>query len=323
MASSPYSYQAICSDDGEIRVLTLHAGQGSDQTRISLSNFVLGSTSSSHMKHGELIDLHNIRETLPRGWTATTTHDERLIFHRNFEESSWTHPDANYESKKENEEADRDHQEEKPGFEALSYCWGPIEPQEILLVEPSNNDNVIDHLPKKGVCVRALPLKSGWDFLLAGPSLSSALRHLRYSDRPRILWVDALCINQADGVERANQVALMGRIYKQACRVVVWLGCKNHNSSQALKALELMGQQIELVHEGATVPAPSSIHPKWRTYYPCDMASLEAIRAILTRPWFTRVWIWQEIVLGSANSEVYCGYTSVSWHNLRRGIILL
>jgi hypothetical protein len=323
MVSSRYSYQTIRSKDGETRVLTLYPGQSSDQIRISLSPWMLRPIPMTPRKHSESINLRNIQGTLPKDWAATITDEGRLIFHRSFKESSWSHPDADHGSIEENQGPAPDHLEETLDFEALSYCWGPTEPQEMLLVEPSQTDNATASLTSKGVCVRTLPPDSELDFLPAGPSLASALRHLRYSDRTRILWVDAICINQLDVVERQNLVARMGLVYKQASRVIVWLGCESSDSSQALKALELMGQQIELLHESARVPAPGSIYPGWKWYFPCEVATLDAIRNILKRPWFTRVWIWQEIVLGSAATQVYCGCTSVLWHNLRRGIILL
>jgi hypothetical protein len=260
---------------------------------------------------------------LPKDWTATTTDEGRLIFHRNLKELSWSHPTADCGSKNGNKALTPDDREERPGFEALSYCWGPTEPEEIVLVEPSENDNANDPLTSKSACIRTLPLDSKMDFLPVGPNLASALRHLRYPDRIRILWVDALCINQLDVEERQNVVARMGHVYKQASRVIVWLGCESNNSSQALEALELMGQQIELLHEAATVPAPSAMYPDWLSYCPCDLTSLNAIRDILKRSWLTRVWIWQEIVLGSTETQVYCGHTSVLWYHLRRGIILL
>jgi len=51
-------------------------------------------------------------------------------------------------------------------------------------------------------------------------NLFDALSHLRYFDRPRVLWVDALCINQADVSERNRQVAHMLTIYQAASRVI-------------------------------------------------------------------------------------------------------
>ena len=51
-----------------------------------------------------------------------------------------------------------------------------------------------------------------------------ALKALRDKKRPRILWIDALCINQSDIEERSSQVAFMSSVYSRAVRVIVWLG---------------------------------------------------------------------------------------------------
>jgi hypothetical protein len=48
------------------------------------------------------------------------------------------------------------------------------------------------------------------------------------------LWIDALCINQADFDERATQVKLMGSIYSMANRVVIWLGPASEDSGLAI-----------------------------------------------------------------------------------------
>jgi hypothetical protein len=63
---------------------------------------------------------------------------------------------------------------------------------------------------------------NGQHFLIR-KNLFNALLHLRLK-RPRALWIDAICINQADIQERNAQVSLMAFIYRRATRVVVWLG---------------------------------------------------------------------------------------------------
>lgn len=85
-------------------------------------------------------------------------------------------------------------------YEALSYTWGSPLPVRTI------------HLNSKKFCVT--------------PSLHAALQHLRRVDEPRILWVDAVCINQFDFAERSQQVGLMRRIYSQASSVCVWLGAQ-------------------------------------------------------------------------------------------------
>jgi hypothetical protein len=84
-----------------------------------------------------------------------------------------------------------------PAYEALSYCWGEWKEDEIKKIQQVTEDG--STLP-----VHALP------------SLWGALVHLRNTESKRILWIDQLCINQADKNELANQVSIMGQIYAGA-----------------------------------------------------------------------------------------------------------
>jgi hypothetical protein len=87
--------------------------------------------------------------------------------------------------------------DELPPYETLSYVWGEgVKPYQIR------------------VNGRALGITS---------NLFEALLHLRASE-PRIMWVDAICIDQTNTSERNHQVALMRDIYTQAVRVNIWLG---------------------------------------------------------------------------------------------------
>lgn len=89
-------------------------------------------------------------------------------------------------------------EEPTPIYEALSYVWG----------DPTVTATVtIDYTP-----------------IQVTVSLESALRRLRLSDKPRILWVDAICINQYDNGEKTHQVCIMSYLYNSASEVLVWLG---------------------------------------------------------------------------------------------------
>ncbi|KAE8414359.1 heterokaryon incompatibility protein-domain-containing protein, partial [Aspergillus pseudocaelatus] len=72
--------------------------------------------------------------------------------------------------------------------------------------------------------------------------LDSALRHLRRPDEPRILWIDAVCINQADVAERNAQVAMMQYIYRGAKTVVAWMGPASATSDRAFSFLKEMAR---------------------------------------------------------------------------------
>lgn len=105
------------------------------------------------------------------------------------------------------------------------------------------------------------------------------------------LWIDALCINQAGFDERASQVKLMGSIYSMAKRVVIWLGPASEDSGlaidfiQELKAkLPSIQLNVNLCQRTLTEP----FHPKWA-----------ALSRFCERPWFSRLWVIQEVVLAS------------------------
>jgi hypothetical protein len=96
-----------------------------------------------------------------------------------------------------------------PVFEALSYCWG-------------------DESTKTSIMVSGVKLR-------VTQNLKSALHHLRYPDKRRILWIDAICINQEDNTEKARQVSKMTEIYQTAHQTIVWLGEEEEKSAKAIQ----------------------------------------------------------------------------------------
>jgi hypothetical protein len=97
-------------------------------------------------------------------------------------------------------------------FEALSYLWGAQAPSFTIYI---------------GQCVFGV-----------GPNLIAALQALQLSDAVRYVWIDAICINQADKDERSQQVALMRNIYIRATGgIIVWLGEPKPSEEKALSFL--------------------------------------------------------------------------------------
>jgi hypothetical protein len=92
----------------------------------------------------------------------------------------------------------------------------------------------------------------------------------------RILWIDAICIDQENLKERGQQVRLMAGIYTKASRVLVWLGETADNSDQAL---------LEIVRIAAENEPLDSVN---------DRTTQEAILALLKRSWFQRIWVSKE-----------------------------
>lgn len=91
-----------------------------------------------------------------------------------------------------------------PVYEALSYVWGSTKLFEVIYVGESNEQRPADKA--------ALPVTR---------SLKIALQHLRYPDQERIMWIDAICIDQSNNIEKGPQVAMMGQLFECASHVVV------------------------------------------------------------------------------------------------------
>jgi hypothetical protein len=148
------------------------------------------------------------------------------------------------------------------------------------------------------------------------PNLYAALRQLRHATKLKTLWIDAICINQRDNQEKTSQVKLMGEIYTRAEKTLVWLGQENYTSSQGLKAipflslimLHALNPQHETREQARQTPSDffQSQAFDWRIiWFSC------AIIWLLQNPYFTRVWIIQEIAL-SQNIEFQLGSECVS-----------
>ncbi|EPE33781.1 hypothetical protein GLAREA_06794 [Glarea lozoyensis ATCC 20868] len=135
-------------------------------------------------------------------------------------------------------------------------------------------------------------------------NLESALRHLRYIKHPRVLWVDAISINQDDIEERNREVTRMGQIYSQAAGVDAWLGESFENSNLALDAFGVF---------------PTSMDVHWRPHenealqnLVCDEATMDALSKLFKRPWWHRMWIVQEATLAK-NLTFVCGSRQITW----------
>ena len=95
----------------------------------------------------------------------------------------------------------------KPPYQCVSYVWGQPEFTELIQLN-------------------GIPL-------YITLNLHQVLQHLRLASESRTLWVDALCINQKDDVEKGKQVALMKEIYQLSKVDLVWLPSQTKASGHA------------------------------------------------------------------------------------------
>lgn len=104
-------------------------------------------------------------------------------------------------------------------YEALSYTWGSSD-------EP--------HF----VQCNGKPLR-------VTKNCKTALQHLRTSE-PRILWVDAICIDQSLHEERNQQVTMMREMYEKAAQVIVWLGPANRDLAAAMFTIQFYANMVRM-----------------------------------------------------------------------------
>ncbi|KAH7361275.1 heterokaryon incompatibility protein-domain-containing protein [Pyrenochaeta sp. MPI-SDFR-AT-0127] len=164
-----------------------------------------------------------------------------------------------------------------PEYDALSYCWGDMRLcTGVLLTEPYGSERVYRITEDLATCLHSI---------LQSESLQ----------RPAFLWVDQICINQDDTSERNTQVAHMAAIYKNAARVLLWLG-----------------QESSFNPENEDLPA----YPGPETGID-DHVLLEWIlnSSVFARPWFSRLWVLQEVVLAK-EIIVLVGPRTQSWQSL-------
>jgi hypothetical protein len=140
-------------------------------------------------------------------------------------------------------------------------------------------------------------------------SLWTCLCRLRSENVTDYVWADAICINQTDDLEKAMQVRQMGRIYSKADRVIIWMGSKQDkdcNAMSILKKLRDPREAQELRHN-----EQFSVTEKEK----------EQIWAFLQRPWFTRTWTIQELVLGNRVSISYQD-AEMEWDDFMGSVLL-
>jgi hypothetical protein len=152
-------------------------------------------------------------------------------------------------------------------FEALSYVWGDLGD----LVSITLHDESFE----------------------VTKNLRTALTYLRYEDRERSIWIDALCINQKDLIEKNAQLPLMSEIYSKAACVIIFLGEDEDGWATAKDYMTTMVNNPSLHLDPLKEPHVELTGGiKWR-----DPKLTRALAQFYSRPWWHRVWTVQEFVL--------------------------
>lgn len=179
-----------------------------------------------------------------------------------------------------------------PIYQALSYVWGDPGQNAEINIEGTDRPTTI------------------------GLNLSLAIRYIRHNSDVVVLWADALCINQEDPQERMHQVRTMGLVYSGAKEVIAWLGEENKDTKIAMELLESWAKLINMSNSFKAMrgvpsgPAIKEQLDKVLNAAPNSRANL-ALLALAKNPYWTRVWICQELSLGK-NVVFQCGRSSTT-----------
>ncbi|KAK3354083.1 heterokaryon incompatibility protein-domain-containing protein, partial [Lasiosphaeria hispida] len=144
-------------------------------------------------------------------------------------------------------------------YEALSYVWGSEEDNQPICIQEPDGKGDTFLAPRR---------------LYVTQNLYAALLHIRNRLLDRVLWIDAICINQEDNKEKEQQVQFMAKIYASANRVIVWLGEASSDTDGAFEALCKYATKEQI---SSSTPRP--------------------VLALLERPWFRRIWVLQEVAV--------------------------
>ncbi|KAG5656925.1 hypothetical protein KAF25_011094 [Fusarium avenaceum] len=178
--------------------------------------------------------------------------------------------------------------EDGASFAALSYVWGSASPEDPILK--------ID----------------GFDLKIR-QTLKHALEAIASGPEKMFLWIDQICIDQENYAEREIQVALMAKIYRQAQRVICWLGLDDETTKIAFDSSTVLA-----IDESEPVPWKESMQRLIKAgiirriddLVDPAKVPLPALAYLAKKTWFGRLWIVQEVALAS-KLEFRCGRVTI------------
>jgi hypothetical protein len=207
-----------------------------------------------------------------------------------------------------------------PPYVAISYAWGDASKTRPMFI-----DRAIYH---------------------ATENLEAGLRHLAREDETVTLWVDALCINQNDPVEKSVQVGQMGEVYSKATSVICWLGPAAENSDLAMRWVDSFGRRAFQYGIGSTPAmrlrhllrtlkkAPDDItdgdlraflqelRHNLSSWVPGEPGAITGLFKLFSRSYWGRIWVVQEVVLPKT-VDFQCGYLQVCEEYLNHTLRLI
>ncbi|KAK7755418.1 hypothetical protein SLS62_002645 [Diatrype stigma] len=308
----PYTYQPLEGD--EIRLLTIEPYDGDDDASTLISCTIENVRLNPDFKRdqdgfkGDDYVWREIRSPLDSASIFEDSADP-LVREAEVQEKKLQAAEDAHADDEEEESNNKQFRYEWGDYIALSYVWGLSE----------------------GVQKHTI-LLNGEEFLVL-PNLYDALLKLRRTQRVKQgfkWWIDAVCINQQDPAEQGQQVGRMRDIFASAWHVVIWLGKEENNSALAVTALRWLAMRSKgpeplegLYKEGKKIDLSpvfivwAKAKSAWKTEV------FAALFHLLTRSYWQRTWILQEMAMARRDAPVICGESCLSCQDVFDAVALI
>ncbi|KAK3069458.1 hypothetical protein LTR53_012190 [Teratosphaeriaceae sp. CCFEE 6253] len=185
-----------------------------------------------------------------------------------------------------------------PAYETVSYVWGDTGLRGIVSVDGHDLD---------------VPLTA-----------RKVLERMRDPDRPRTVWIDAVCIDQRNLRDRNYLVQLMCEIYSHTTVGFVWLGEDDCDVRRTFGAIRGLYEEARRETEGFET-FKETVWPGWWQVYGSPTSvqfEPESMARLFSNSWFSRLWCVQEAAL-APRSICHCGAHSIPLLHLLRAAIWL
>ena len=168
-------------------------------------------------------------------------------------------------------------------YRAISYCWGDPKPTHRVLCSDGKS-------------------------LLVTESAAEILKFIVPRNPMDFFWIDQLCINQTDLVEKSAQVLVMGQIYSFTKQVIAWMGRGGRSCKRAITFVETLFSKMEEMERKGLQPTvvplmslAARVHniPAWLK----AERQWSALSHLLRNPWFERIWVMQEVIMACTKTS--------------------
>ena len=185
---------------------------------------------------------------------------------------------------------------ENPEYDAISYVWGTDEPSQEIFIDGQK------------VMIRT-NLHSALLRFRRSPERNDS-QEVSNCNLQRRLWVDALCINQADIPERNQQVQSMKLVFAQARSVLIWLRESVESDRFAFDVFKIaqgiIQSRVRISED--EFKRFSKVAPSHRF----QRNTWTAVNGVFKCTWFERIWVLQELVVAH-DPLVICGEYETTW----------